>query len=137
MEPVSFLDRMPADQRRKYEERAEKRLDKQKSQKGLDVPPEFYNAALLGYHYGWEALMAYRRGYTVVPKTDEDDRTEGDSEYKREMFTSVEASILIEAAEKIWYKKLTEKTHSSVIGNSFTTNGTYQQALKPMEDMAK
>lgn len=140
---ASFLDRMPADKRKKYEDRANKRLEQQYSKKNLDVPPEFYNAALLGHHYNWDAVMAYRRGYTVVPKTDEDfeeeqrNRVVSKSKFKREMFTSTEATILIEAAEKIYYKKLTEQAHAGVIGNSFSTNETYEKALKPFEDRSK
>lgn len=142
---ASFLDKMPAEKRKLYEERADKRLKKQEAQKGLDVPPEFYNASLLGYHYGWDAVMAYRRGYTIVPKTDEDlaedkrlgKKPEWTSKYKREMFTTTEAFLFMEGAEKIWYKKLSEQAHAGVIGNSFTIKGSYDEALKPIEDRAK
>lgn len=86
--------------------------------------------------------MAYRRGYTIVPKTDEDlaeDKRKGKtnaSKYKREMFTTTEAFLFIEGAEKIWYKKLSEQTHAGVIGNSFTIKGSYDEALRPIEDRA-
>lgn len=141
---VSFLDKMPEAQRKKLEERAEKRLERQKAQTGLDVPPEFYDASVMGYYYGWEAIMAFRRGYTIVPKTDEDlaeDKRQGKkpewtSMYKREMLTDIEAHMLIEGANKVWYKKLKEQAHAGVIGNSFTVQGTYDQALKPFEDIS-
>lgn len=146
---VSFLDKMPAEQRKKYEERAKKRIEKQQAQKGLSVPPEFYDASVLGYYYGWEAIMAYRRGYTIVPKTDEDldndlmeaKRTGKDpkyvSKYKREMLTSTEAILLMEGADKVWYKKLSEQAHAGVISNSYTMKGSYDQSLKPIEEKAK
>lgn len=144
-QPVSFLDKMPKEERQKYEERAEKRLKKQESQKGLSVPPEFYNASVFGYYYGWEAIMAYRRGYTIVPKTDEDlaedkrlgKKPEWTSRYKREMLTSTEAMLLQEGADKVWYKKLSEQAHAGVISNTYTMKGSYNDALKPLEDKAK
>lgn len=147
-QPVSFLDRMPEAERKKAEERAARRLEKAKSQKGLSVPPEFYDASSLGYYYGWEGVMAYRRGYTVVPKTDEDleedlkqAKREGKdpkfiSLYKREMLTSTEALLLLEGADKVWYKKLSEQAHAGVIGNTYKLNGTYAEALKPIEERA-
>lgn len=30
-----------------------------------DIPPELYMAAKLGYYYGWEALVAFKRGYIL------------------------------------------------------------------------
>ena len=143
--PVSFLDKMPEAERKQAVERADRRLEKQLSQKGLDIPPEFYNASELGYYYDWEAVMAYRRGYTIVPKTDEDlaeDKRAGKdpdwtSKYKREMLTTQEAYYFIEGGRKIWYKKLSEQAHAGVIGNSFTVKGSYDEALKPFEEMSK
>lgn len=141
---VSFLDKMPENLRKKYEDRAEKRQNTTQTQ-GLSVPPEFYDASLLGYYYGWEAIMAFRRGYTIVPKTDEDlaedkkagRKPEWTSKYKREMLTYAEAQVLIEGANKVWYKKLTEQAHAGVISNSYTMKGTYDQSIKPLEEQAK
>lgn len=122
---VSFLDKMPDAERKQAVERADKRLEKQQSKRGLDVPPMFFMAAELGYYYGWEALMAFRRGYTQ------------NLEGEKELFTMQEATLLLEAAQKVWYKKLTEQAHAGVIGNSFTVGGSYQEALKPLEEMSR
>ena len=123
--PVSFLDKMPEAERKQAVERADRRLERQQSKKGLDVPPMFFMAAELGYYYGWDALMAFRRGYTRDMNGD------------KELFTMQEATLLLEAAQKVWYKKLTEQAHAGVIGNSFTVKGSYDEALKPFEEMSK
>lgn len=122
---ASFLDKMPEEQRKLALERAERRMASQQAKKGLDVPPMFYMAAELGYYYGWDALMAFRRGYTQTQMGE------------KEMFTMQEATLLIEAAQKVWYKKLSEQAHAGVIGNTFTVKGTYAEAMKPFEEASK
>lgn len=137
---------MPEGDREKALERAERRQSKSNTKRGLDVPPEFYNASEFGYHYGWPAIMAYRRGYTIVPKTDEDlldDKKSGKdpdwtSKYKREMLTTPESLLLMDGANKVWYKKLTEQVHAGVVSNSFSSGAkTFDAAVKPFTDKAE
>lgn len=142
----SLLDLMTEADRKLALERANKRIRRNKSRKGIDIPPEFYMASELGYYYDWEAIMAFRRGYTIVPKTDEDleeDKLSGKlpewtSKYKREMLTTQEAQLLLEGANKVWYKKLIEMAHAGVISNSFNSSSkSFDSAIQPFAEKAK
>lgn len=126
MKAKSFLDNMPADQRKKYEERAEKRLNANQN-KNLSVPPEFYMAAEFGYYFGWDAVMSLRRGYTVDPATKE-----------KELLSMVEAQLLLDGARKVWYAKLVDQAEAGVISNTFNTSSkTFGEAVKPLKEMAE
>lgn len=141
----NLLDLMPEADRNKAIERAERRYAKNKSRRGLDVPPEFYSASELGYHYGWPAIMAYRRGYTIVPKTDEDLLEDKElnkdpawtSKYKREMLTTAESQLLLEGAKKVWYSKLLEQIQAGTISNSFNvSSNSFESAIEPFVEKA-
>ena len=126
MKAKSFLDRMPAEKRKMYEERAEKRLQASKAKRGLSVSPEFYMAAEFGYYFGWDAVVALRRGYTVEPVS-------GD----KELLTMAEAQLLLEGARKVWYSKLVDHAETSVIANTFNASSkSFDQAIKPIKDKA-
>lgn len=126
MKAKSFLDKMPAEKRAKYEERAEKRLAKQQENTNVSVPPEFYMAAEFGYYFGWEAVLALRRGYTVDPSTQE-----------KELLTMVEAQLLLEGARKVWYAKLVDQAEAGVISNTFNAaSKSFDDAIKPIKDKA-
>jgi len=123
----SLLDLMPEADRNKALERGRRRIERQRTKKGLDVSPEVYLAAELGYYFGWEALMALRRGFTITPGTNE-----------KEVFTLEEALILLEGAKKVWYSKLIEQTHAGVISSSFkSSSGSFDGAIKPFSDKAE
>lgn len=123
----SILDLMPESERDKALERARKRMERQSNKKGLDVSPEIYLVAEFGYYFGWDAMMAIRRGYTVAPGTSE-----------KEIFTLEEALVLLEGARKVWYSKITEQTHAGVISNSFkSSSNSFDGAIKPFSDRAE
>lgn len=124
--PKSLLDLMPKEEAEKAVERGKRRLERQKTRKGLDVSPEIYLVAEFGYYFGWEAVLAIRRGYTVTPGSND-----------REVLTLEEAQILLEGARKVWYSKLVEQTHSTMVGGSFKTTGTFDSAIKPFADKAE
>lgn len=112
---------MPDDARKAVLEKAQARIERNKQRKGLDVSPEFYMAAEMGYYFGWDAIMALRRGYTLAPGSDE-----------KEVFTSIEAHLLLEGARKVWYGKLVEQTQSGVISNTFNhSSKSYDTAIQP------
>lgn len=102
---------MPEEERDRALERAEKRLQRNAEKRGLSVTPEFYMAAEIGYYFGWEAIMALRRGYTTVPSTN----TKGETVYRQEAFTTVEAHLLLEGARKVWYSKLVEQSGGNFV----------------------
>lgn len=70
-----------------------------------DIPMPFFVAAQLGYYYGWQAVMDYRRGYSIgyEPELDEHKKPTGKLKKVRLAFTLEEASGLIKAAEKVHY----------------------------------
>lgn len=123
----SLLDLMSEDERKKAIERADKRMQRNKSRKGLDVSPEIFLVAEMGYYFGWEGLMAVRRGYTINPITNDE-----------EIFTLAEAQVLLEGARKVWYTKLTEQAHAGMISNSFNIRSTsFESAVQPFTEKAE
>lgn len=142
----SLLDLMPAEEAKKAIERGERRMAANRAKKGLGVTPEIFLVSEMGYYFDWEAIMAIRRGYTVVPKTDEDldeDKRSGrkpewTSMYKREVFTLEEAQVLLEGARKVWYSKLVEQSQASIVGHSFKSSAkSYDGAIKQFTDRAE
>lgn len=120
----SLLDLMPKEEADKAVERAQLRMARQRSRKGLDVTPEMYLVAELGYYFGWDAVMAVRRGFTVVPVTGE-----------RETFTLAEAQVLLEGARKVWYSKLVEQSQAAIVGGSFKSSSkSFDGAVKQFTD---
>lgn len=122
----SLLDLMPEEDRQKAIERGRKRMNRNKSRK-TDVSPEIYLVAEMGYFFGWDAMLAVRRGYTVVPGTTE-----------KEIFTLDEAMVLLEGARKVWYAKLVEQAHAGIVSNSFKSSSTsFENAVKPFTEKAE
>lgn len=136
--PVSFLDKMPQADRERAIKRAEKRLERNKTRKGVEVSPEFFQLCEMGYYYGWDALMAVRRGFTtyIDNKYDEDGNIIGVQAIK-EPLTSVEAEVILEGARKVWYSKLIEQAHAGVISNTFNhSSKSFDDAIKPFKEKA-
>jgi len=61
-----------------------------------EIPTPLYICAQLGYYYGWEAVVDYRRGYHIG--------VDKDGKLKRYSFQLEEAIGLIKAAEKVHYR---------------------------------
>lgn len=104
----SILDLMSADEKQKALDRAEKRLSKKVS--SGSVSPELFIVGELGYYYGWDAVMAIRRGYTV--------EYDSKGSIEKVPFTLEEATALIEAAKKVWYSKLIEQSHGNMVAGA-------------------
>lgn len=123
----SLLDLMPEGEREKALQRAEKRLARNSARKGLDVPPEFHMAAEMGYYFGWDAILALRRGFTVEPVSG-----------NKELFTMQEAQLLLEGARKVWYSKLIDQAHAGVISHSFSSGSkSFDNAVQPFTERAE
>lgn len=125
----SFLDLMPVEAREKAVAKAKKRLERQASA-NTPITPEIYVAAEFGYHFGWDAMLAVRRGYTVEPVSGE-----------KEILTLEEVQILLEGAKKVWYSKLIEQGHATLVATN-SSNGknpgqSFNTGIKPFEDRAK
>lgn len=126
----SLLDLLPEDERKKAVERGRRRMERTRSKKGLDVSPEIYLVAEFGYYFGWDAMLAIRRGYTVVPGTNE-----------KEIFTLDEALVFLEGARKVWYSKLVEQSHGNLVANSsvYSKNPgqSFNNGVQPFTDRAE
>lgn len=61
-----------------------------------DIPPELYLIAQLGYYYGWQAVVDYRRNYH--------EGIDDNGKPCRLGFSYDDAVALVKAAEKVHYK---------------------------------
>lgn len=120
----SILDLMSKQDREKALAKARRRLA---YQKGRKISPELYMVAEFGYYFGWEALLALRRGYTVEPVSG-----------NKEIFTLEEAQVLLEGARKVWYSKLLEHGGMNVATNSFKSGSkSFDEAVRPYKERAE
>lgn len=100
----SLLDLMSPEERDKALSRAAKRSASIKA-RSVAVSHEMFLVGEMGYYFGWDAILAIRRGYTVT----------FDSAGKpiKEPFTLEEAEVLVEAAKKVWYSKVIDQVQSA------------------------
>ena len=121
---------MSEDERAKAIARAEKRNLRRKSRKGLDISPEIYETCEFGYYFGWDALLAVRRGYTIEPVTGE-----------KELLALDEVQIILEGARKVWYTKLVESAGANMASTasafSKTPLQTLDKQLEPLKEKAE
>lgn len=126
---------MPKEEAAKAVERAHKRAQNSRRD-NLAISPEIYLVAEMGYYFGWEAVLAVRRGYTVGYKWR--DVKDEKPMLVKEPFTLEEAQVLLEGARKVWYSKLAEQTHSGMISNSFNSSSrSFDSAIKPFTEKAE
>lgn len=129
MKSKSLLDLMTPEERDRAIERGKNRIAKRKARKGLDVSPEIYEIAEFGYYFGWEALMAVRRGYTIAPAGGE-----------KEFLSMEEVQVLLEGARKVWYTKLIETAGTNMASTSAAFSKSPSQSLdsqlEPLKERA-
>lgn len=65
-----------------------------------DIPPELFIGAKLGYYYGWEAKVAFGRGYNIG--------IDENGKLIKIPYTFDEAVADVRSAEKVHYRKLIE-----------------------------
>lgn len=65
-----------------------------------DIPPELFIGAKLGYYYGWEAKVAFGRGYNIG--------IDENGKLVKIPYTFDEAVADVRSAEKVHYRKLIE-----------------------------
>lgn len=125
----NFLDLLSPEEAAKAVERGKKRLERRKARKGLDVSPEIFEICEFGYYFGWDALMAVRRGYTIAPVSGE-----------KELLSMDEVQLLLEGARKVWYVKLIEGagTNMASVSSAFskTPNQSLESQLQPIREKA-
>lgn len=139
----SILDLMTPDERDRALKKAEKRLSKGES-KSVAISPELYIIGEIGFYYGWDAVLAIRRGYTVGYARDERGnfiRKDGKLVEEPEIFTLEEATTLVEAARKVGYSKLIEQAHSQMVASAskFAKNSgqAFENGMRPFAERAK
>lgn len=102
---------MSPEDKQKAIAKGKKRMERSKTQT-LDVSPEMFVIAELGYYFGWEAVVAIKRGFI----TTYDEKMN----LKKSTFTLEEALALIEGAKKVWYSKVIDTAHGSFIAHRST-----------------
>ncbi len=129
MKSRSFLDLLSPEDRQKAIERAERRLESRKARKGLDVSPEMFEICEFGYYFGWDALMAVRRGFTVSQSGE------------KELLSIDEVRVMLEGARKVWYTKLVESAGANMASTSSafskTPRKSLDEQLQPIRDRAE
>lgn len=129
MSSRSILDLMKPEDRERAIERGKARLERKKANKSLSISPELYEVAEFGYYFGWDAVLAVRRGYTVSPVSGE-----------KELLSMDEVQVLLEGARKVWYSKLIEQSstnmHSITSAFSQTPGQSLENQLKPVQEKA-
>jgi hypothetical protein len=122
----NLLDLMPKEARERAIARAEKRLAKRTGQ----ISPEMYLVAEAGYYFGWEAIVAIKRGYIEY--------TGKDGTAKQSILTLEEVSTLVDAARKVWYTKVLDQSlgnmNANISANTKTPMEAYKQTMKPFMD---
>lgn len=91
----------PEDQQKTREWAAKRRQTKY----NRDIPPELYLAAQLGYYYGWQAVVDFRRGYHIG--------IDVSGKKTKLSFTFAEASAFVEAAQKVHYRQMMDASKSN------------------------
>jgi hypothetical protein len=130
MKSRSLLDLMSPEEREKAIIRGRRRQERRKARRGLDISPEIFDICEFGYYFGWDAVMAVRRGYTIAPGSNE-----------KELLSMEEVQILLEGARKVWYTKLLEtaSTHmaSTTSALSKTPRQSLESQLKSVKELAE
>lgn len=131
MASKSLLDLMSAEDREKALEKGKRRLEKSKSQ-SLDVSPEMFIIAKLGYYFGWDAVVAVKRGF-ITTYNDK-------MELQKSTFTLEEAMALLDGADKVWNSKVIDTAHGNFIAHRSTMvkeqSAEFNKGMKPFIDKA-
>lgn len=129
----SLLDLMPKADAEKAIERGKRRMESLRAKKSLDVSPEIYMVAEFGYYFGWEGVLAIKRGYI--------EKIGPDGSIVKDPFTLDEVIVLLEGARKVWYSKLVEQSHGNLVANSSVHSKnpgqSFNNGVKPFTDRAE
>lgn len=85
-----------------------------------DIPPELYIGAKLGFFYGWEAKVAFGRGYNIG--------IDEDGKFVQIPYTFEEAVADVRAAEKVQYRKLIENADIIASANISSRDSNWAKA---------
>lgn len=113
----NLKDLMTPEDRELVKSWAEKRLKPKYKQ---DIPPGLFICGQLGYYYGWQAVVDFRRGYHVGI-TD-------DGKFTKMAFTFEDAVGLVEAASKVHYRLKTDEARMNSAHNASVYDKEYGKA---------
>lgn len=113
---ASFYEQLNSEDKAVVDSWAEKARS---SQYKRDIPPELFLAAKLGYYYGWEALVAFKRGYIIGVDN---------GKLVQIPYTFEDAVADVRAGEKVRYRVQMEGADLSACANISTQNKEYAQS---------
>ena len=91
------------------------------SQYKRDIPPELYIKAQLGYFYGWQAIVAFARGYEIG--------IDDNGKYIKLPYTLEDAVADVKAAEKVHYKYAMDDADLNAISSVSVHDEKYGKAV--------
>jgi hypothetical protein len=97
MSKNGLLEQLSVEDQNKVKEWAEKA---KKPRYNTDIPPELFIGAKLGIYYGWEARVAYGRGYTIG--------IDEDGKLVQIPYTFDMAVADVKSAEKVLYRQMVD-----------------------------
>lgn len=125
----SLLDLMSPEDREKALARGRKRMERAK---GSSISPEMYVIAEFGYYFGFEGILAIKRGYIEY--------TDSQGKVVKEPFTLDEVLALLEAAKKVWYSKVIDTAHGSMVASAAKfakqPGEAFNNGMQPFRDKA-
>lgn len=125
----SLLDLMSKEDKEKAIARGRKRMERSK---GSSISPEMYVTAEFGYYFGFEGILAIKRGYI--------ESVGADGKIVHEPFTLEEVLALIEAAKKVWYSKVIDSAHGSMVASAAKfakqPGEAFNNGMQPFRDKA-
>ena len=82
-----------------------------------EIPPKLFLAAQLGYYYGWQAVVDFRRGYH--------EGLDSKGNKTRIAFVYEEAVAFVEAARKVHYRQLLDNGKIQAATNVSSSSREY------------
>lgn len=114
----SFYESLSKEDKRTVDGWAEKARN---SQYKRDIPYELYIKAQLGYFYGWDAMMAFARGYEIG--------IDDDGKYIKLPYTFEDAVADVKAAEKVHYRYAMENADFNALSGSSIQDKEYGKTV--------
>lgn len=93
----------------------------------VSISPEVYLISELGYHYGWGAIEAVKRGYVEA----QDDK----GNPKKIPLTMEEVGVLVEGARKVWYSKVIDSARGTLVANASAMSKNPASTFKKSMDV--
>lgn len=91
-----------------------------KSEYKRDIPPELFLAAQLGYYYGWQARVAFARGYEIG--------IDDDGKFVKIPYTFEDAVADVKAANKVRYRMAIDNADLIASANISSHSKEYAQS---------